>query len=100
VGWLLSSATEITRPVDHTLSRKPILCFVSDYYFSPMSRPRRSTLSKTGGRQNMVSWEEVIIEGSEQDSDPDDESTDFGSDEIYSTSSNSSCSESNLTFGQ
>lgn len=50
-----------------------------------MSRPRRSTASKTGGRQNMVSWDQVVIEDSERESDQSDESTDFGSDEIYST---------------
>lgn len=64
-----------------------------------MSRPRRSALNKTGGRRNMISWEEVVIEGSEQESNGDDESTDFGSDEIYSTSSIALCSEFNLTFG-
>jgi hypothetical protein len=47
----------------------------------------------------MISWEEVVIEGSEQESNGDDESTDFGSDEIYSTSSIALCSEFNLTFG-
>ncbi|KIM34146.1 hypothetical protein M408DRAFT_91230 [Serendipita vermifera MAFF 305830] len=45
-----------------------------------MSRPRRSISSKTGGRQNMISWDNVVIDDSERESE---ESTDFGSDEIY-----------------
>ncbi|KAG8836046.1 transcription factor TFIIIC subunit tfc4 [Serendipita sp. 399] len=50
-----------------------------------MLRPRRTGSSKTGGRQNMLSWEDINIDGSdsEPNGDSSDSSTEFGDDEIY-----------------
>ncbi|CCA68156.1 hypothetical protein PIIN_02022 [Serendipita indica DSM 11827] len=50
-----------------------------------MSRPQRVSTSKTGGRKNMISWEDVELDGSDEGfSDAEDDSNDeFGSDQIY-----------------
>jgi hypothetical protein len=69
----------------HHLDPVPIASY---YKKRGMLRPRRSQPTKTGGRNNMLSWDEVNIEGSEHeegsDNSLDDESTEFGSDDIYS----------------